>query len=278
MKSLKTILRFGDSDYAVKSIRSKRRKKSSNVPRRWREGGYRISHQSIGGVTNGIFKFDWAVRIENPDVPFSPPPTVHARLSQVLCQTDSSGKEVGEPNDGEPNSFHGILNWKCRNDLVTAKHVFGENKWVQRHLSIKEKAESLDFPNTRTAIMTEELIHLLTKSEVPGKIMVGSLWYLNHDERNQDHGKSGSRKRGLIICELGSVSSPKRRKRKLQTKKNEADWGGSEPRRPKIFRFRFLQLNDASPLNFLRVSYFVIILILIFLSTFQIKNTRVISN
>ena len=81
MKSLKTILKFGNSDYAVKSVRSKRRKKSFNVPIDWREGGYRISHQSIGGVTNGIFKFDWAVRIENPDVPFSPPPTVHARLS-----------------------------------------------------------------------------------------------------------------------------------------------------------------------------------------------------
>ena len=49
MKSLKTILKFGNSDYAVKSIRSKRRKKSSNVPIGWREGGYWISHQSIGG-------------------------------------------------------------------------------------------------------------------------------------------------------------------------------------------------------------------------------------
>ena len=128
MKSLKTILKFGNNDYAVKSTRSKRRKKSSNVPTDWREGGYRISHQSIGGVTDGRFKFEWAVRIENPDVPFSPPPSVQARLSQVLCQTDSRGNEVTEPTDGEPNSFHGILKWKCRNDLVTTKHVFGQNK------------------------------------------------------------------------------------------------------------------------------------------------------
>ena len=118
---------------------------------------------------------------------------MQARLSQVLCQTNSRGKEVTEPTDGEPNSFHGILKLKYRNDLVIAKHVFGENKWVQRHLSTKEKAESLDFPNTRTAIMTEELIHLLTKSEVPGKIMVASLWYLTHDERNQDQGKLAPR-------------------------------------------------------------------------------------
>lgn len=46
---------------------------------------------------------------------------------------------------------------------------------MKRYLSIKEKADSLDFPNTRTAIMTEELISLLTKFEVPGKILVATL-------------------------------------------------------------------------------------------------------
>ena len=61
MKSLKTILKFGNSDYAGKSVRSKRRKKSSNVPSGWREGGYSISHQLIGGVTDGRFKLEWAV-------------------------------------------------------------------------------------------------------------------------------------------------------------------------------------------------------------------------
>ena len=130
MKTLKTILKFGDSDYAVKSSQSKRRKRLSNVLSGWREGGARISHKSNGGITDGRFKFECAVQIDSPDVPFSPPPAVQARLSQMLSQTDYSGKEVGEPNDGEPNSFHGILNWKSRNDLVTAKHVFGDNKWV----------------------------------------------------------------------------------------------------------------------------------------------------
>ena len=75
----------------------------------------------------------------------------------MLSQIDTSGKEVGEPKDGEPNSFHGILNWKFRNDLVIAKHVFGDNKWVQRYLSTKEKAEFLDFLNTRTAKIDREI-------------------------------------------------------------------------------------------------------------------------
>jgi len=178
MKTLKTILKFGDSDYAVKSDRSKRRKKSSNVPIGWKEGGSRISHQANGGVTDGRFKFEWAVRIDSPEVPFSPPPAVQARLSQVLSQIDSRGMEVVEPEEGEANTFHGVLKWGKRDDLVTAKHVFGKDKWVQRYLSTQEKAESLDFPSTRTAIMTEELINLLTKSEVPGKVLVASLWYL----------------------------------------------------------------------------------------------------
>ena len=57
----------------------------------------------------------------------------------------------------------------------------GKDKWVKRYLSTKEKAECLDFPNTRTTLMTEELTNLLTKFEVPGKILVASLWYLTND-------------------------------------------------------------------------------------------------
>ena len=114
-----------------------------------------------------------------------------------------------------------MLKWSKLDDLVTAKHVFGEDKWAQRHLSIKEKAESLDFPSTRTAIMTEELINLLTKSEVPGKILVASLWYLTHEEREHDLAKLVSRRRAPSACEFGSMPSPKRKKRELQTKNNK---------------------------------------------------------
>lgn len=128
MESLKTILKFEDGNRAVKSSQYKRRKTSSNVPSGWREGGRRISHQANGGVTDGRFNFSWAVRIRSPDVPFSPPPAVQARLSQVLSQTDSMGTDVIEPEEGEFNSFHGILKWNRRDGQVIAKHVFGKDK------------------------------------------------------------------------------------------------------------------------------------------------------
>ena len=62
---------------------------------------------------------------------------------------------------------------------------------MKRYLSTKEKAECLDFPNTRTTLMAEELTNLLTKSEVPGKILVANLWYLTHDARKVAGGKLG---------------------------------------------------------------------------------------
>ena len=177
IESLKTILKFETGGGIVKSGRAKRRRVSANVPDSWRVGGRRIIHQGNGGVTDGIFKFEWDVCRGHPDVP----PSVSAKLSQILSQMDSSGKEAIEPEEGEDNLFHGILNWNKMDEEVITKHVFGEDKWVKRCLSIKEKAECLDFPNTRTASMTEELINLLSKFEVPEKILVASLWYLTHD-------------------------------------------------------------------------------------------------
>ena len=72
---------------------------------------------------------------------------------------------------------------------VVANTSLKKNKWVKRYLSTKEKAECLDFPNTRTTLMTEELTNLLTKSEVPGKILVANLWYLTHDTRKAAEGQ-----------------------------------------------------------------------------------------
>ena len=68
----------------------------------------------------------------------------------MLSQADSRGKEVIKPEEGEFNLFHKIIKWNSQDEQVIAKHVFGKDKWVKRYLSIKEKVESLDFPNTRT--------------------------------------------------------------------------------------------------------------------------------
>ena len=114
MKSLHTILKFESGNSSVISGRTKRRKVVPAIPIGWINGGRNISHQANVGVTNGKFKLEWASRRERPEVPFSPPPSVQARLSQVLSQTDSSGKEMVEPNDGEPNSSNGIPKWKSR--------------------------------------------------------------------------------------------------------------------------------------------------------------------
>jgi len=59
----------------------------------------------------------------DPDVPFSPPLSVQAKLSQVLSQTDALGKEAIEHEEGEENSFHGILNWNKMDQEVVAKYV-----------------------------------------------------------------------------------------------------------------------------------------------------------
>ena len=156
MESIKTILKFEAGSATVTPGNFKKRRVSANVPNGWTRGGRRISHQANVGVTDEKFTFKWAVRCEQPDVPFSPPPLVQAKLSQALSQIGMIGKEVSEPKEGENNPLYGILKWNRMDNRVIARQIFRDNKWAQRYLSIKEKAECLDFPNTRIVIMTDE--------------------------------------------------------------------------------------------------------------------------
>ena len=134
MKSLKTILKFETDGSISKAGSFKTHRILSNVPDGWKVGGRRILHQANGGITDGIYKFEWAVCLGQSDVPFSPPESVQEKLSQVLSQTDSSGKEATEPEEGKENSFHGILNWNKMDKEVVTRHVFGNDKWVKRYL------------------------------------------------------------------------------------------------------------------------------------------------
>ena len=95
---------------------------------------------------------------------------------------------------------------------------------MKRYLSTKEKAECLDFPNTRTTLMTEVYTNLLTKSEVPGKSLVASLWYLIHDARKSAEGQLALGKRIRIESCFGNNKGPKRRKCAGQAKANNETW------------------------------------------------------
>jgi hypothetical protein len=145
----------------------------------WRhEHAYVIQHDEVGGVTNGKFQVD--IRSRNcpqPIVPFYPP-GVSSKLGSALGGLEN-GREVNEPpEEGKLNSAAGILEWKNRSGEIHTTTVFRPGKGVLRKMTVREKGRVLDFPDTRTMRMTDEEINILIGSEIPGKVVTASMYFL----------------------------------------------------------------------------------------------------
>jgi hypothetical protein len=52
------------------------------------------------------------------------------------------------------------------------------HSWVKRKLPTQEQVNVLDFPVDRTVEMTEEELLILTRNEIPGKILTAASWFL----------------------------------------------------------------------------------------------------
>jgi hypothetical protein len=106
------------------------------------------------------------------------PPDVSAKLGSALGGLEN-GREVDKPpEEGKPNSAAGILDWKSRSGDIHTTTVFRPGKGVIRKMTVREKGRVLDFPDTQTMRMTDEEINILIESEIPGKVVTVSLYFL----------------------------------------------------------------------------------------------------
>ena len=136
----------------------------------------RVKHHEVGGVTNSACSI-CVISREDAIADWSLPATVQASLGDVLGVT-LPGFPCSVPSEGEANTFKGILDWKARGNPIIADTVFGDGG-VKRKMTTRELASALDFPEDRTDCMTEENLHLLTNTEIPGKIVYSAIHCLS---------------------------------------------------------------------------------------------------
>jgi hypothetical protein len=58
------------------------------------------------------------------------------------------------------------------------------HSWVKRKLSTQERANVLDFPVDRAVEMTDEDLLVLTRKEIPGKVLTAASWFLKQWNSN----------------------------------------------------------------------------------------------
>ncbi len=137
----------------ITSLRRIRHFPASN----WKIDQRKITHSSIGGVTDG----DWTLyHYENGDTNYLH--MMNSRSSQDLRSVMSStmeGRPCPPPGSSNlttptviqlrPNTFHGsgILPWQNRNCFVVTPSVFSPTSWVRRRISDQEWASILDLPD-----------------------------------------------------------------------------------------------------------------------------------
>jgi hypothetical protein len=86
------------------------------------------------------------------------------------------GTQVDEVPDHKLNTEKGLLVRSQLSDEVVVQTVY--HSWVKRKLPTQEQANVLDFPVDRTVKMTDEELLVLTRKEIPGKILTAASWFL----------------------------------------------------------------------------------------------------
>jgi hypothetical protein len=86
------------------------------------------------------------------------------------------GTQVDEPPDHKLNTEKGLLVRSQLSEDVVVQTEY--HSWVKQKLSTQEQANVLDFPVDRTVEMTDEEVLVLTRKEIPGKILTAASWFL----------------------------------------------------------------------------------------------------
>eukprot|EP00536_Pseudo-nitzschia_multiseries_P001613 jgi/Psemu1/3728/gm1.3728_g len=79
---------------------------------------------------------------------------------------------------GELNSAKGVLNWNNKFNRVKVPHLYKRDQWILQNLTTKELALCLDFLGNQVSACSQDIILDLLKTEVPGKVLSGSLTFL----------------------------------------------------------------------------------------------------
>ena len=192
-------------------VKQRRRSKKAKVtlPDGWVEKcTYSIHHHEVGGVTDGEFQVE--IRSNNCMHAITPiaQPSVSGKLGEALDNMQS-GRDVVKPENNQINSSCGLLEWGNRSGRIHTTSIFRPGRGVIRSMLAKEKARVLDFPDTRTNRMIEDDLNLLIENEVPGKVIVASMYFLTAWRRPA----SGKRTRDTTASECED----------RRTKRNRAD-------------------------------------------------------
>ena len=158
-----------------------KRKRSNPIPLPkldgWDYGSYVLKHNAIGGVTNQSYLVRWRVRsgCRKPVFSFPPNPS-NCTLKRCLVGATLKGIQVAEPTDHKLNTEKGLMVRSQLSEDVVVQSVYGS--WMKRKLTTQEQANILDFPVDRTVEMTDEELLVLTRKEIPGKVLTAASWFL----------------------------------------------------------------------------------------------------
>jgi hypothetical protein len=130
-----------------------------------------MSHEELGGVTNGIFKIHIALsRTQNLEFRTTPRSAIPAKFKQILDSTVAGIRCAIPTTRVAPlgQDAQGLLHWEKRLHNIEAPTVYSTKFWVRRHLSTKELCAVLDVP--RDILMQEDGKNLLHEMKIPGKV------------------------------------------------------------------------------------------------------------
>jgi len=191
---------------------SSRLEKRMTYPPAWNIECFPVSHDAIGGVTNGCFDVHVATR-RGSDHSFRwSPPQFTNPLNQVLDPT-LQGQQVAKAGfrEGTINTPSGLLQWTKRSHrIVVAPTVYSDTHFVRRKLSTKELANALDVPADALTVM-EATPQALTTILVPGKVIAQVISSLSAPDRGGE--EDGSLR--------GNESQPKRDPKEDKSKKKK---------------------------------------------------------
>jgi hypothetical protein len=130
-----------------------------------------MSHEDLGGVTNGIFKIHIALnRTQNLEFRSTPRAAIPAKFKQILDSTVAGIRCAIPTTRVAPlgQDEQGLLHWEKRLHNIEAPTVYSTNHWVRRRLSSKELCAVLDVP--RDILKHEDRANLLQEMRIPGKV------------------------------------------------------------------------------------------------------------
>jgi hypothetical protein len=170
---------------AIKVVVSRRKpggkSTSQSLPEGWTSyQSYKLCHTELGGVTNGRFTVEVRSRCELTSSVQVLPPRVSGKLGEALSMMEG-GRNVALGNKGDSNTASGILDWRHMKKAgkVKTPSIYYKDGGVERTISVQEMTRILDFPGTRTRQMTDQQLKILTDTEIPGKIIYASIYFLS---------------------------------------------------------------------------------------------------